>query len=377
VAAQDAISETTAIERALAREGIAARDEAERALADAEIAAIRPLDNPTVEVSRESTGGESEWQLGVVQPIDLSGRRGSLRTAARAEAEAVDADIERRRQELIAETRLAYVSCAVADAELAVREQLLERLAEAERVAGARAAAGDTATYDLRRVRVEARGAEAERDSARGERSAACASLAALTGLSEPEIAPTAITALSSGAGDGERPELEALEQRILAASQRVRAARQARLPTLAVGAGMKRVSDDAGSAFGPVISLGVTLPIFDNGRAAISAAEARKRALEAESLIAQRRIEAEQTGAAVRARAARDAAVAAARARDDASRLGTIAETAYQAGEIGVVELLDAYEAGTDAELSVIAKARQAAESAIQFDLATGRSFP
>lgn len=67
---------------------------------------------------------------------------------------------------------------------------------------------------------------------------------------------------------------------------------------------------------------------------------------------------------------------MAAISAREDAARLGTIANTAYQSGEIGVVELLDAYEAARDADLSVIAFAVNAALAAIDYDLTTGRSY-
>lgn len=87
--AQDVVDEDTAIERALAREGIFARDDADRASSAAEIDVIGPRDNPSVELSREGAGGENEYQLGVVQPIDLNGRRGSLRDAARADQFAV------------------------------------------------------------------------------------------------------------------------------------------------------------------------------------------------------------------------------------------------------------------------------------------------
>jgi cobalt-zinc-cadmium efflux system outer membrane protein len=185
------------------------------------------------------------------------------------------------------------------------------------------------------------------------------------------------MTSLRSGQATGTRPDLAAREQRILAASQRVTAARRARLPQFSVGAGVVRRDDGIDTAYGPTVSIGVTLPIWNGGGAAVSEAEARQRALEAELAIAQRTAEAEQQAAATRAIAAREAAVAAASARDDAARLGTIASTAYQAGEIGVVELVDAYEAQRDGELTVIAHARRAAEAAITFDLATGRTYP
>lgn len=375
--ARDRLTEQAAIDRALAREGIAARDDAERDGAAAAAAAVTRLDNPQLVVTRESAGGEREWQVGVIQPIDLSGQRGALRRAAGIEAKAVAQDVRWRRAELIAETRRSYVGCSVLGAELEVWQQFARNLAEARRIAEARANAGDTAVYDLRRARVALSSAEAELRLAEGKRKAGCARLAALTGAADPQIPPDAITELRSADSAGQRPDLAAQEQRVLAAAQRVNAARRALWPQLSLGAGVKRVEDQTGAAHGPTISVGVTLPIFNSGGAAVAEAEARQRALEADLLIARRNVQAEQQAASIRAVAARDAAVGAARARDDAGRLGTIASTAYQAGEIGVVELLDAFEAQRDAELSVIGHARRAAEAVVEFDLATGRTYP
>ena len=138
----------------------------------------------------------------------------------------------------------------------------------------------------------------------------------------------------------------------------------------------MLRRDDGIDTAYGPVVSAGVTVPLWNSGSAAVRREEARAAALESELLIARRRVEAEQNAAAARLSAAREAAVTAAGAREDAGRLGTIAETAYQAGEIGVVELLDAYEAAREADLSVIALATDAALAAVEYDLAIGRTY-
>lgn len=374
--AQDVVDEDVAIERALAREGISARDDAARAASAAEIDVIGPRDNPSVELSREGAGGESEYQIGVVQPIDLNGRRGSLRDAARADGLATEAEIARRRQVLVAEVRQAYVQCAAASAQLDVWQRYTEELAEAERVSTARAEAGDTAVYDVRRVRVERRAAEAQLARARGDVAADCAALASLTGIADPQVELEAITRLSSAAEPGERADLLADERRIEAAQYRVRAAGQARLPQLAFGVGVLRRDDGIDTAYGPVVSVGVTVPLWSSGSASVRREEARAAALESELLIARRRVEAEQNAAEARLAAAREAAITAAGAREDAGRLGTIAETAYQAGEIGVVELLDAYEAAREADLSVIALATDAALAAVEYDLAIGRTY-
>lgn len=376
VAAQDVLTEQVAIERALAQEGIAERDGADLAAADAQADVIGPLANPELEVTREG-GSETEWAIQLVQPIDITGRRSALRDAARTEAEAVSSDIDRRRQDLIADVRGAFVRCASASANVDIWQDYAENLREAERVSTARAEAGDAAYYDIRRVRVQVSAAEAGLLLARGNREADCALLSGLTGLSEPTVQLTAITALTSDPNQGERPDLIAQTQRVRAADYRVSAAERARWPQISIGAGVRRIDDGFDTDYGPIVSLGVSLPLWNGGGAAVRGEESRRAALEAELAIAHRQIAAEQQATAIRASSSRNAAIAAARSRDDAMRLGTIADTAYQAGEIGVVELLDAYNAARDADLAVIAHALEAAHAAIEYDLATGRTYP
>ena len=377
LAAQEPLSEDRAIALALAQEGIAARDDADRAAASAEADVIGPLDNPQLELAREGGGGEIEYQLHLVQPIDLVGRRAALRDAARADADATAADIERRRQLLIADVRNAYVSCAAASAQVDIWQAYIANVTEALRIASARAEAGDTAVYDVRRVRVQAASAEAGRLLAEGARRADCTTLSGLTGVTDPMVALEAITALAQAENlVGERADLTAQEQRISAAEYRLTAAERARWPQLSVGAGVRGIDDGTGTQFGPIISLGISLPLWNGGGAAVRQEDARRASLEAELAIARRRIAAEQAAASARLTSSRAAAVAAISARDDAGRLGTIANTAYQSGEIGVVELLDAYEAARDADLSVIAFALDAALAAVTYDLTTGRSY-
>ena len=374
------ITESQAVERALAQPEFSALGAANREEAQARIAGIRRFDNPEASVSREQLSGagrsETEWQAGVTQPVDLSGKRAALRAAARAEAGAVDADISRRRQERTAEVRRAFAGCAAATEKVRVSNTFIGRLREAERIVTARTRAGDTAGYDLRRLRVEARTAEAQGQLTAGEVAAECASLSRLSG--EPDarpaepIAAIALRATPTSPPEA-RPDILARERRVLAASQQVRAAQRGRLPEIAVGLGYKRVTADEGSAGGPVVSLGARIPLFDNGGAAIREARARQRAREAELGLARREAGAAVAVAEARTSAALSAARAAQAAAGDAARLGPIAEAAYNGGESGVVELVDAYRTARDAELEIIELLERAARARVDLELAQG----
>lgn len=375
ICAQIALTEEAAIQRALQQEGIAERDDADQRAAFSEFENIGPLANPDLEVGYEG-GSESEWQVRVVQPLDLNGITKARRDAARADALAVGSDIERRRQLLVAEVRASYVRCAAGVGQLSIEERYVERLEEAERVSTERANAGDAAGYDVRRVRVQLSAARAALLRTTGERDANCAMLSALAGVPDAKVPLEAITDLDAAKQIGERPDLIAQQQRMDAASYRVSAARRARLPQLALGAGVRRVHDGVSTDYGPLISVGISLPIWNGGGAAVRREEATRSSLEAQQTITIRQIEAEKNAARSRALSARKAAFAAMQTRDDANRLGTIADTAYQSGEIGVVELLDAYEAERDSDLLVISLTLDAAIAATEYDLAIGRTY-
>jgi cobalt-zinc-cadmium efflux system outer membrane protein len=377
--AQTAVSEADAIERALSQPEFRTLGEANQAEAEARVGGIRRFDNPEATLSREKVSGdgrsETEWQAGINQPLDLSGRRSALRAAARAEMAAVGADTSRRVQERVADVRRVFAGCAAATEKLRIGTAFAAKLQEAERIVAARTRAGDTAGYDLRRLRVEARTAEAQVKLTAGDVQAECGALARLSGV--PSATPvTSIAAIAlrpaSGAA-GNRPDVLAREQRVLAASQQVRAAQRARIPEIGVGLGYKRVTSGDSSAGGPVVALGARIPLFDGGGAAIREARARQRAREAELGLQRREIDAAVAGAEARSTSAIEAARAAQAAGTDASRLGPIAEAAYQGGETGVVELVDAYRTARDAELEIIDLLERAARARIDLELAQG----
>lgn len=378
------VSETQAVEAALVQGDFAALGEAERAAAEARVRAIPRFDNPEASVSRESISGsagqETEWHAGVDQPLDISGQRSSLRQAARSEAQAVSAEVARRRQERIAETREAFAGCAASAEKVAIAERYAVRLKEAERIIDLRTRSGDTASYDLRRLRVEARSAEADLRIANGEAAAECVALARLTGIvdARPSVSLTAMLPASpTSAGihaAANRQDLVAREARVAAAGAEVSAAQRARIPDLSVGVGYKRISNDDGSAGGPTVGLGVRLPIFSNGGAVVSEARARQRVREAELALARREADASIASAAARTSAATAAAQEAREAADDASRLGTIAEAAYQGGETGIIELVDAYRTARDAELNIVELTERAVRATIAQSLAEGK---
>ena len=375
------ISQPDAVARALALPEHEALGAAELDAANARIRAISRFDNPEASISREgvsgSAGRETEWHGEISQPIDVSGRRARLRDAARFEAQAVGADVARRRQQRVAEVREAYTACAAATEKVGIRRDFAVRLREAERIVALRTRAGDTAGYDLRRLRVEARGADAQLQLASGEMQAECATLSRMTGVADarPSVALSGlIPAPFLAVATTSRQDIIAREARAASAQAEVRAAERSRIPDLTIGVGYKRVSGDEGSAGGPTVSLGARIPIFNNGGAAIAEARARQRVRQSELALSRREVDASIVAASARATAAITAAGTAREAAGDAARLGTIAEAAYQGGESGVVELVDAYRTARDAQLEIVELTERAVRATIAQSLAEGR---
>jgi outer membrane protein, heavy metal efflux system len=362
------LTEAEALTRAAALPEIAALDSATGDAARADAQSVRRFENPELHVSRErvsgSLGTETEWSAEVTQPLGINGANGRLRAAAEAEAQAVDADIARRKAVRLAEVRKAYAECSAASERVAILIEQDGRLREVERIISLRARAGDAAGYDLRRVRLEARGVAAQKTLADGEVRAACATLSRLTGEADVRATDSlfallrpARLALEAGSG---RSDLEAQRYRVTAAQAQADAARRQRLPDLAVGAGYKRLSEGGLSASGPTVSLGIRLPIF-SGSGAARAAEARKRAAEAELALSSAAIAADRDAAFARAEAAYDAAQIAGRTAEDARRVADIADAAYQGGETDITDLIDGYRAGAEARTNAIDLAERA----------------
>jgi outer membrane protein, heavy metal efflux system len=355
------LSETEAIARAAALPNATALESATREAARADAQAVRRFDNPEFHFSRERVSGalgtETEWTAEVTQPLGINGANGRLRLAAEAEAQAVDADIKRRKAVMRSEVRKAYAECGGAIERAAILSEQDARLREIERVISLRAGAGDAAGYDLRRVRLEARGITAQKLLADGEVRAACSTLSLLTGEADARTGEPLFSllrpsrpALEAAMG---RSDLEAQRYRVTSAKAQADSARRQRLPDLAVGAGYKRISEGGLTASGPTVSLGIRLPIFSGSAAA--------RAAEAELALSSATIAVERDAAFTRADAAYDAARLAQNSAEDARRIADIAVAAYQGGETDITDLIDGYRAGAEARINAIDLAERA----------------
>lgn len=330
--------------------------------ADRVDAAIYP--NPTLSlnttniVQGQDTFGHSQELAGIDVPILIGGQRGQraraadARIAARRAAVDVDqarAEIEIRRRFLAllaAQRRADALAGALADAQ-AVRA-----------IVAGRQQAGAKSPYELERTDLEVAALASRHDEAVTDIAAASGALAAAVGLPgwRPRAAgafePPTVAAAPAPAAD--HPALIAGAAAAVAARRDEAVAHAEAVPTPSLQLQGFGTTDPQGVAL--TVGVSIPLPLFDRNQGAIARARAQQRAAE---------LDRRATGDELAADLARATAVEAARCdavarfRADAierlPRIRTMAEAAYRSGQGGIVELLDALDAITDAHLREI----------------------
>ena len=353
-------------------------------VARAEILNAGRWPNPRLTVDRESVAGVSETLTTVLQPLPVTGRRTLERSAAAATADATasraDDDVRRLRADL----RLAYAELAAAQ----VRERELtrsgERLTELARIVARREAAGDAAAFDTRRAEREVLDVAADRALAAGDRARAQARLAGF--FSAGTDSSTLVAADPAGGArdlppldalvaqaERSRGQLTALQKDRDAARFALQAADRRRIPEPEVLAGTKS-STAAGGDVGSVIGVQATLPLFDRGRPERAVAQARANQasaqLDAFRVVLRAEIAAARAAAVERRRAAEAYRAA---AGVNAGEVERIAQVSYDAGERGILELLDAFRTSSAARVRQGALDAAAREAEIELEFLSG----
>ena len=357
-------------------------------LARADVLAAARWPNPRVTYNREAVAGVTENMLLVTQPLPITGRRAFEVDAASAlvEASARRADDEIRSAR--AALRAAYadlVSTQLRESELA---RFRDRLGELARILGRREAEGESAGYDRMRAEREVVDIEGELSAARAERARAQGAVAAFFADQRDITSLVAVAPLLTRApvpsvdelttrAQMVRGEAAALQQEIESARFAERAAERRLVPEPEVVAGTKS-SNFAGGDVGSVLSVHASIPLFDKARP--ERAMARARMAQAEARDAAFRASLSAQIAALRAALIerRDAADRyRTTATQDADRLERIAQISYEAGERGILELLDAYRSGAAARTRQVALDNAARQAEIELEFVSGWEIP
>ena len=378
------LSESEAVERALSRSAVsdAVEGEVDVARADAMRAAILP--NPTVSYTREHTSGGSpastEDFAQIAQAFDFSGRRGLRSGAAERRVEVARLRGASLRAQLEADVRNRFYDVVLAQSRAGAAQDALQRLDPLVGFVGRRASAGDVSGYDRQRIERERLAVRTRVDVETAQLSRARERLAAVVGVVSGtdlrvagDLLPASPPSLDMAAVLGRRPDLRAFGEESAAGDLELGIGRRGWVPDLQLAAGYKGTSAAGERANGFTLGIAVPLPFFDRLQDESLRGSGRARA-------ARGRLALEEAAAAGEVRAlhaeAVELAATAHRFREDATqasrRLLATADAAYRGGELGILELVDAYRGALDTELQALDLSFAARRARIDLDFAS-----
>jgi cobalt-zinc-cadmium efflux system outer membrane protein len=379
------LTESEAVRRALGRPAVLGLAEGAVAAARGEAQQAGLWPNPVLSWERDQVFGavdEAEDTVALSQELDLGGRRALRNRAGDRRVEAARLEAEAGRVAVAAEARGRFLEAVHAQARVAAVREWQARVAEAATRVEARVRAGDVPEYDLRRMQRERATADARVRQAEAAASAARARLAGLLGGPAGELdgtlAPAAPPDLDAALAHlDERADLRALASTGAAEALEGRAAARGAIPDLSLGAGLRTVEAGPDRGWGFSASVSLPLPVSDRGQGNARAAAGRARVAESRAAIARADAEAEVRALWAEATQLGEAArVYRADAVAPSGRLAAMAETAYRAGQAGVLELLDAWRSVLEASLEAQDLERDARRAAIALDRAAGRGL-
>ena len=349
------------IDRALELAGIvspsleAASADIRAAEAGRRVAGLRP--NPSVTVEAENVAGSGEYRgtqsldatTSLTLPIELGGKRSARIAVADARTDRATIQAAIAQADLRLSVIRAYAEAASAERRLLTARDQARIANEALRAAQVRVQAGRASPLEVQRADVARINADAA--LVREERAVEVARFSLSRIIGQPISGPLDVGWFGNvPATYGPLQPIESAGTLVMAATNAdlaiadagVRLARSQRVPDLTLGAGARRFEQTNDTA--AIFSLSIPIPLFNNGRAALSqataerqSADARRRvtALDVDQAIA--RAQADAANAATSAAAASGPALAAA---EEAAR---IARIGYREGKFGQLDLLDA----------------------------------
>jgi outer membrane protein, heavy metal efflux system len=330
--------------------------------------------NPRFIEDRESVAGVTEYLTMVAQPLPITGRRGLEVQAASALVDAASARSDDALRRARADLRVAYAQLVAAQ----IRERTL--------------AAGDAAGFDRLRAEREVSDLEADLGLAATERARAQAAIVAFfaeradtsrlvaSGAPRGAGAPLpAIDALVESALAA-RGDLRALRKEADAAEFSARAADRRRIPEPEIIAGTKSstLGTTGTGGIGSVFTVTVPLPLFDRGKPERALAEARASQARAQAdvfrLTLRAEIEALRATVLERRQTAERYQSSAVAGADEIER---VARVSYDAGERGILELLDAYRSGSTARARQASLDLSVRQAEVELEFLSGWEMP
>ncbi|WP_223632303.1 TolC family protein [Corallococcus sp. EGB] len=339
---------------ALAREHAPALIEARARVRAAQgpLASAAPLlrENPQLDFQmgpRRLTNGDRgvDVAVGLAQPIELGGKQGLRREAARAGLSMEEARLRDAERRVLGDVAAAYLRLLLARERQKLVNAAEEAAARTVQATEKRYAAGDVPAVDLNVAKVAQARARAEVQVASGEVHALREELEACVGYRaspqvpyEDDLRTLALAPVrTSPDGAEKRADLVALEQEQVQAKAIATLGRRLVLPDVAVGLRYQKEADE--TVF--LGTLSVPLPLFARGQEARLVGEADASRAEAELRAARTVVPAQVQAAEYRYRASRDALGALEQVLPLLDDNEALAQRSYDAGEMDLAAFL------------------------------------
>lgn len=383
------ITEDIAVERARMRPALVAIVEGGIGVANADVTSASTWPNPDISYTREQTYGAEntlDQYAFLSQRFDFSGARGLRTEAAERRVTAAVAQGRALQAEVSADVRMRFYEVVAATRRQAAGEAWVRQLETAADAIEQREAAGDASSYDRRRIARELSDARAqtavraaELDSAWWKLQVFIGGVGRVEGAPWPEVAgelmPTHPSeSAASTANLDARPDIARLRKLAEASALDERAADRWWVPAIEVTGGWKGVDLGGATSNGFVAAASIGVPIFDRNQGDAMRAEAEQRLIRGQ----YERLSAEAAGA-LKSRQAEATLLYEAADRFRAERLeaaGALVQTAeagYHGGELGVLELVDAYRTAQEDAQRGVDLEFAARRARIQLELVSG----
>jgi outer membrane protein, heavy metal efflux system len=379
------LSEQDAIRIGLDRPEIQHQIQSRTTLAESEIVEAETWANPEFSFDQENMneGPDDIYERNYMlsQEFSISGQRTIRVEAARQRLDAEAGNIAQWRLEKTVEIKQKFYELLYRQEVMGVYKQMRSAMDSLEMVMQERKNAGDISGYDLGRLKQEKSFLVAEQSQAQAEQKRFIQEFLSLIGLSGntafqwPGVSGTlfpqedfrSLESLLEQAAD--QPGLKAMKLQAKAYETDERHAKRSWIPDLTLGIGYKDTDEQDGDAI--LFGASIPIPIFDRNAASLKRAQASRQQLQSEYSLAL----AEKKGA-IRGLWYQGNELADAVNLLDCAECDALLETAkiaYQAGEIGVLEILDAYRSAFDHEMQHLTLMREARMVKIELELNTG----
>ncbi len=342
---------------------------------------LRP--NPSASYAREEAGRAEFWQVGGTLPV--SGRLGLIRRAGAAAVNVAEEQSGYALWQLRSDLRSFFYEVLLAQEREGVIRRGIDELKEIVRILRDREKEGEGSKFDRLRAERELPEVRAELVSAQVALAQARARLASFFrpggepgparvrgGFENSSRLPPLPDLLDRAARN--RGDYKAHQRQREQVNWEGRAAERLRIPEPVVTAGLKRADAPGRNVSGPVVALSVPIPLFNRGQTEVARLRSELERIGTRQQILEQRIRSEVQAAYAAAELRRGIAAEYRQGlAAEGSELQRIAESAYEEGELGILQLLDAYRVNRQSQLKAWELAAAAKQAEIDLDRVVG----